>query len=373
MNTPSPVLLPRPDLPGPGRTPEPAARTSVAAAVGDTPVVWIASPHDAQRGYFAKLEGANPGGIKDRGALHMLARARSRGTLAPGAPIIESTSGTLGLGLALAAITYRHPLTLVADPGLEPALRHLLAAYGARIVLARRPHPEGGWQRARRDLVQTLLAEHADAWCPNQYDNPDNADAYAPLGRELAAQLGRVDVLVAAVGTGGHSAGAARALKSACPGLYVIGVDSVGSTIFGQPARARLMRGLGSSIHPRNVDYALFDEVHWVAPAEAVASARALAAGHYATGGWSVGAVALAAGWAARTRPPGTRIAAIFPDGPARYAHTVFDDAYCREHGLLGTALPQEPERIAHPDEREATRWTRCTTILDPRAEGRAL
>lgn len=342
------------------------ARPPMAAAVGNTPVVWIPEPADPARGFFAKLEGANPGGIKDRGALHMVRQARRRGQLRPGAPIVESTSGTLGLGLALAGITYRHPVTLVADPGLEPAMRHLLAAYGARVEIVQQPHPEGGWQQARRERVSRLLSEEPGAWCSNQYDNPDNVAAYASLGRELAEQLGRIDVLVVSVGTGGHSGGAGRALREAFPALRVVGIDAVGSTIFGQPARARLMRGLGSSIHPRNVDYALFDEVHWVAPAEAVASARALAAEHYATGGWSVGAVALVASWAARTTPPGTRIAAIFPDGPQRYAHTVFDDAYCEQHGLLGAKVPDEPEQLSHPAAGEATAWTRCTSVVDP-------
>ncbi|MGC5413211.1 pyridoxal-5'-phosphate-dependent protein subunit beta, partial [Streptomyces sp. DT225] len=79
-------------------------------------------------------------------------------------------------------------------------------------------------------------------------------------------------------GTGGHSAGIARGLRRRMPQLRLVGVDTIGSTIFGQPARTRLMRGLGSSIYPRNVDYTAFSEVHWVAPGEAVWSARCLAA-----------------------------------------------------------------------------------------------
>ena len=329
-------------------------------------MVFIPAEPGSRRGFWAKLEGANPGGIKDRSALYLIEAARRRGDLAPGAPVVESTSGTLGLGLALAGIAYGHPITLVTDPGLEPSTRHLLRAYGATIDLVSEPHEVGGWQQSRRERVLHHLAATPGAWCPNQYDNPDNPDSYLPLGRELLAQLGHVDVLVAAVGTGGHSAGTARALREALPDLQVIGVDSIGSAIFGQPVRARLMRGLGSSIHPRNVDYAAFTEVHWVAPGEAVATARSLAAAHYATGGWSVGAVALVAGWIGRTRPAGTRIAAIFPDGPLRYAHTVFDDDYCRSHQLLDVSVPDEPQEISHPGAREATCWTRCTTVLDP-------
>ncbi|MBD2892587.1 S-sulfocysteine synthase [Actinomadura sp. RB99] len=110
-------------------------------------------------------------------------------------------------------------------------------------------------------------------------------------------------MLACSVGTGGHSAGTSRVLRRMFPELRLVGVDTVGSTIFGQPARPRLRRGLGSSIYPRNVDYAAFDEVHWVAPAEAVWACRELARARYTTGGWSVGAVALVASWLARTGP----------------------------------------------------------------------
>lgn len=345
-----------------------------ATVVGNTPVLWIGEPFtDRDRGFWAKLEGANPGGMKDRPALHMVSRAKQRGELAPGAPIVESTSGTLGLGLALAGIVHGHPVTLVTDPGLEPIVRHLLAAHGAQVELVTRPHPTGGWQEARRERVRRLLESTPGSWCPDQYENPDNVAGYAPLATELIAQLGRVDVLVCSVGTGGHSAGIARVLREYCPNLRIVGVDTVGSTIFGQPAAPRLMRGLGSSIHPRNVDYSAFDEVHWIAPAEAVWACRRLAATHHATGGWSVGAVALVARWLTAQHDPDTRIAAVFPDGPHRYFDTVYNDGYCAEHGLLPAESPSDPDTVDTPWERVVNRWTRCTRIADPIATRKPL
>ncbi|MDH6522283.1 PLP-dependent cysteine synthase family protein [Streptomyces sp. SAI-090] len=340
-----------------------------AGLVGDTPLLWIGEPFTATgRGFWAKLEGHNPGGIKDRSALYMVRAARERGQLLPGARIVESTSGTLGLGLALAGAAYGHPVTVVTDPGMEPLMTGLLTAYGADVDLVTTPHPEGGWQSARRERVAELLAVHPDAWCPDQYNNPDNVAAYAPLAHELVAQLGRIDTLVVAVGTGGHSAGIASVLRGFFPHLRVVGVDTTGSTIFGQPAAPRLMRGLGSSIHPRNVAYDLFDEVHWVAAPEAVWAARRLARHHYATGGWSVGAVALVARWLARTLPAEDRIVTVFPDGPQRYVGTVYDDTYCRQNGLLGHVPADDPDEIDHPFERAVSRWTRCTRVIDPLA-----
>jgi cysteine synthase A len=335
--------------------------------IGNTPVLRIAQPFtDDQRGFWAKLEGSNPGGMKDRPAMHMVERGRARGDLQPGSRIVESTSGTLGLGLALAGTVYGHPVTLVTDPGLEPIISRMLRAYGAEVDVVTEPHHEGGWQQARRDRVMEILRGEPTAWYPDQYNNPDNVGAYRGLAGELSAQLGVIDILVCSVGTGGHSAGIAGVLRETNPDLQLIGVDTVGSTIFGQPARPRLMRGLGSSIYPRNVDYAAFNEVHWVAPAEAVWACRTLASTYYASGGWSVGAVALVAGWAARTNPPGTTIAAVFPDGPQRYFDTVYNDDYCRHHGLLIDAPPTGPEVITDPRDHTVTSWTRTSSVADP-------
>ncbi|APD84493.1 pyridoxal-5'-phosphate-dependent protein subunit beta [Mycobacterium intracellulare subsp. chimaera] len=338
------------------------------ALVGNTPVLRVSAPLTAaDRGFWAKLEGANPGGsMKDRPALHMVEQARARGELRPGARIVESTSGSLGLGLALAGMVYRHPVTVVTDPGMEPIVQNMLRAYGAQVDLVTEPHPVGGWQQARKDRVAQLLVGDPEAWCPNQYANPDNVEAYRPLAVELLDQLGDIDVLVCSVGTGGHSAGVAKVLREANPDLQVIGVDTIGSTIFGQPAATRLMRGLGSSIYPRNVDYPAFSEVHWVAPAEAVWAARSLAATHHASGGWSVGAVALVAGWAARTMAADTTIAAVFPDGPQRYFDTIYNDDYCRAHGLLDHLPPHEPAVIDDPTGQVVQSWTRSTTVINP-------
>jgi cysteine synthase A len=126
------------------------------------------------------------------------------------------------------------------------------------------------------------------------------------------------------------------------------------------------MRALGSSIYPRHVDYPAFDEAHWVAPAEAVWACRTLAATYYASGGRSVGAVALVAGWVARTHPPEITIAAVFPDGPLRYFDPIFNDDYCRQHQLLDREPPGHPAVLTDSSEQVAQSWTRCTTVIAP-------
>jgi cysteine synthase A len=247
-------------------------------------------------------------------------------------------------------------------------MQHLLEAYGAQLSMVTDPGPHGSWVRARRERVQELIRTLPGAYWPNQYDNPDNVAAYAGMADELLAQFDSVDVLVCSVGTGGHSAGLTRRLRRRWPELKLVGVDAVGSMIFGQSVNRGVMTGLGNTgFYSDNVAYELFDEVHWVNPGEAAYVCRELAASCYATGGWSVGCVGLVAAWLARTSPPDTAILAVFCDGPERYWNTVFDDDYLEQHGLYGVRPADEPDEIAHPKERDVTRWTRCCTVVDPR------
>ncbi|MFG2290937.1 PLP-dependent cysteine synthase family protein [Streptomyces sp. NPDC048595] len=346
----------------------PAGNAALLALLGRTPLARITTDLPCpQPGFWGKLEGLGVGGMKARAAVAMLLGAKERGELRPGAPVVESTSGTLGIGLAFAGQALGHPVVLVGDAELEPSMRRLLRAHGARLELVDRPAAEGGWQAARLARLREVLARLPDAYWPDQYNNPDNVAGYASLAAELAAALDHLDVLVCSVGTGGHSAGIVGPLRRHWPRLRLIGVDATGSTIFGQPARPRLMRGLGSSIHPRNVAYEAFDEVHWVGPAEAADACRRLARGNFVSGGWSTGAVALVAAWAARIHP-GAVVAGVFPDGPHRYLGSVYDDDFLAAHGLDAATAATRPVEIPHPGAVEATGWARCRAVADPLA-----
>ncbi|ASU80848.1 pyridoxal-5'-phosphate-dependent protein subunit beta [Actinopolyspora erythraea] len=333
--------------------------------VGNTPVLRVTAPlPEPHPGFWAKLEGMSPGGMKSRAALSMVVGARRRGELRAGGTIVESTSGTLGIGLAYVGIALGHPVVLVTDHEIDNLTLALLRAYGARVEIVREPAPRGGWQRARRDRVAELLAEHEEAFWPDQYNNPDNAAGYEPLGRELLAQFDRVDTVVCSVGTGGHSAGVASVLRAHLPNVRIVGVDSPGSALFGQRPDKRLMRGLGSSIHPDNVAYHQFDEVHWIGPSEAARACRDLARGNFVTGGWSTGAVALASAWCA-AETGSDEVVGIFPDGPHRYWETIYDDEFGERNGLHGTRCARHPAERG-TERSGAARWSRSREITDP-------
>ncbi|MEU1774138.1 MULTISPECIES: PLP-dependent cysteine synthase family protein [Streptomyces] len=346
-----------------------APNRELLALIGRTPLARITTGLPLSHpGFWAKLEGHAVGGMKARAAVSMLLGAEERGELLPGAPVVESTSGTLGIGLAFAGQALGHPVVLVGDSELEPSMRQLLRSYGARLELVDRPKANGGWQGARLDRLHDLLARLPGAYWPDQYNNPDNTAGYASLAAELAGRLAHLDILVCSVGTGGHSAGIAAPLRRHWPGLRLIAVDSTGSTIFGQTAAPRLMRGLGSSIHPRNVAYDAFDEVHWIGPAEAADACRRLAHGNFVSGGWSTGAVARVAAWAARTHP-GAAVATVFPDGPHRYLGSVYDDDFMTAHRLDPDLAAVRPVDVRHPRVPHSGGWTRCTTVTDPLAD----
>ncbi|MFD9235434.1 PLP-dependent cysteine synthase family protein [[Kitasatospora] papulosa] len=346
-----------------------APNRELLALIGRTPLARITTGLPLSHpGFWAKLEGHAVGGMKARAAVSMLLGAEERGELLPGAPVVESTSGTLGIGLAFAGQALGHPVVLVGDRELEPSMRQLLRSYGARLELVDRPKANGGWQGARLDRLHDLLARLPGAYWPDQYNNPDNTAGYASLAAELAGRLAHLDILVCSVGTGGHSAGIAAPLRRHWPGLRLIAVDSTGSTIFGQTAAPRLMRGLGSSIHPRNVAYDAFDEVHWIGPAEAADACRRLARGNFVSGGWSTGAVARVAAWAARTHP-GAAVATVFPDGPHRYLGSVYDDDFMTAHRLDPDLAAVRPVDVRHPRVPHSGGWTRCTTVTDPLAD----
>ncbi|WP_431046563.1 PLP-dependent cysteine synthase family protein [Streptomyces sp. P1-3] len=351
-------------------SPRATANPDLLTLLGRTPLARISCDLPCpQPGFWAKLEGLGAGGMKARAAVSMLLGARRRGELRSGAPVVESTSGTLGIGLAFAGQALGHPVVLVGDAELEPSMRRLLRAHGVRLELVDRPAAAGGWQAARLARLRALLAELPGAYWPDQYNNPDNVAGYASLATELTHQLDHLDILVCSVGTGGHSAGVVAPLRRRWPALRLIGVDATGSTIFGQPARPRLMRGLGSSIHPRNVAYGAFDEVHWVGPAESADCCRRLARDNFVSGGWSTGAVALVSAWAARVHP-GAVVATVFPDGLQRYLGTVYDDDFTAAHGIGPERAATRPVEIRHPHAAEATGWVRCTTVVDPLSSG---
>src|ERR687885_2158965 len=214
----------------------PGVTASALDLVGSTPLVRLNAVTAGLRAQvLVKLEGRNPGGsAKDRPALQIIRTAEAAGDLAPGATIVESTSGNTGIGLAFVGRLTGHPVVLVHGPGMSAEKRAVARLYGAELV-------EADWDAGPDDpanprAVADRIATERGAWRSHQYDNGANPEAhYFHTGPEIWAQTGgAVTHLVAGIGTGGTNTGTGRSLKEASGGaVRVVGVNPVGSTYGG--------------------------------------------------------------------------------------------------------------------------------------------
>jgi cysteine synthase len=291
-------------------------------------------------------------------ARHIIESARKSGELAPGGTIIETSSGTFGLALAMVARLQGHRLFLVSDPAIEPPLQRRLEDLGAIVDIVRQPAATGGFQRARLDRVAALHAEHPGAFLPSQYNNPRNPEAYRAVAAQLTRALPRVDCLVGTVGSGGSLCGTASGLRETNPDLTLVGADSLGSVLFGQPdAGSRLLRGLGNSLMPRNLDHRAFDEVHWVSAAEGFLATRELHRRHALYMGPTSGVAYMAArDWARRN--PDKTVVVFMADEGYRYQDSVYDDRWLRDRDVALPSLSDLPQLVSRPLE-ATTSWAR--------------
>ncbi|BBC92512.1 pyridoxal-phosphate dependent enzyme [Streptomyces griseofuscus] len=326
-------------------------------AIGGTPLVRLRLGQARGVEVYAKLELQNLFAMKDRVARNIIREARRLGTLRPDAPVVESSSGTMALGVALVGRSLGHEVHIVTDPRIDPVTLAKLRALGCRvhIVEAMTSH---GWQSARLERLAELMAELPGAFWPQQYTNPDNPGAYRELAGELLADLGHIDTVVGAVGSGGSLCGTSRALRESLPGVKVVGVDCVGSALFGQPdVPQRLQSGLGNSLLPKNLDRSLIDEVHWLNDHEAFAATRDLAREQQIFAGNTSGSVYRVLGDLAERAEPGSRIVGIMPDRGDRYADTVYSDEHWDSHRLQELPAPEGPSVI--PVGQTALSWSR--------------
>lgn len=320
---------------------------TVIDAIGHTPLIRLRFD-GARTDVRAKLELQNLYGMKDRVAKQAILHARATGELTPGAPIVESSSGTMALGLALVGAALGHPVHIVTDPRIDPITLAKLRALDVSVHVV--PKMTGaGWQSARLERLEELRHDLPGAYWPRQYSNPQNPAAYRTLAQELLEQMGPIDVLVGAVGSGGSLSGTSRALRESLPELRTVGVDAVGSALFDQPDRPkRLQSGLGNSLIPPNLDYGQIGEVHWLSDREAFAATRRLAAEQGVFGGNTSGSVYRVLSHLSRREAPGTRIVGIFPDRGDRYHASVYCPDYWREQGLDTAQERAEPEFVEY-------------------------
>ncbi|MBK7586577.1 MAG: cysteine synthase A [Myxococcales bacterium] len=291
----------------------------VLGLIGSTPLVRLGrlSPEGGAT-LFGKCELLNPAGsVKDRPALGMVLGAERTAKLAPGATLIEATSGNTGISLAMIAAVrgYRCVLVMPEDMSLER--RYILRAYGAEIVLTQ---AAGGMSAAVAKALE-LLAQTPGAFMPSQFDNPDNPESHArSTALELIEQTGgQIAAFVAGVGTGGTVSGVGRVLKATLPSVRVVAVEPQASAVLsGKSPGPHGIQGLGAGFVPKTFDRSVVDQVVVVSDVAAERMARRLAREEGLLVGPSSGANVHAAAEVALAVGTGT-VVTILCDSGERY------------------------------------------------------
>jgi cysteine synthase A len=295
--------------------------------VGRTPLLKLARFQAGQPGsatILLKLELANPGSsVKDRIALAMVEDAEAKGLLKPGATIIEPTSGNTGIGLAWVTAVRGYKIILTMPESMSIERRKLLAALGASLVLT--PATEG--MTGAVEKAEQLKKNIPGSWIPGQFDNGANPLVhYRTTGPEIwEAAGGKVDALVAGVGTGGTVSGTGKFLKEKNPAVRVVAVEPASSPLIstGQSG-PHMIQGIGANFVPSNYNAGIVDEVVTIDQYEAIAAAKELALKEGLLAGISTGANVLAARrLAARPEFAGKTIVTVACDTGERYISTL--------------------------------------------------
>ncbi len=297
--------------------------------IGNTPLLRVSRMgRDLPGDILMKLEAFNPySSVKDRIGIAMIEDAERRGALREGMVIVEATSGNTGISLAFIAAVRGYDIILVMPDTMTVERRNLLKALGAKLELT--PGAEG--MKAAMARADAIASDIPSAWLPRQFQNPANPQAhFETTGPEIWADTdGKIDVLVAGVGTGGTACGASRFLKSKNPNLHVVVAEPCDSPVLsgGEPGLHKI-QGLGAGFVPEVYDSGVVDEVMQVSNEDAFATTRRLTREEGVFAGISSGAsLWVAMQVAAREQFAGQRIVAIAPDFGERYlSNPVYDE-----------------------------------------------
>ncbi len=298
---------------------------NILETIGKTPLVKINKlTQDVNATVLAKLEARNPGGsVKDRICLAMIVEAEKQGIIKPGATLIEPTSGNTGIGLAMVAAVKGYKLILTMPETMSVERRNLLKAYGAQLVLT--PGPDGMSGAIKK--AEELTANTPNSFMPQQFKNLANPKIHSETtGPEIWQDTdGKVDIVVAGVGTGGTITGIAQYIKLQKPEFKAVAVEPTASPVLsGGQKGPHKIQGIGAGFKPDVLKLDVVDEIFMVTDDQALLTARQLATKEGILVGISSGAAAFAAiEIAKRPENKGKVIVVILPDTGERYLSTV--------------------------------------------------
>ncbi|MFZ5968139.1 MAG: cysteine synthase A [Bacillota bacterium] len=301
--------------------------SSIIELIGNTPIVKLNRfTEEKDADIYLKLEFFNPGSsVKDRIAKNMIEAAEAEGLLKAGSVIVEPTSGNTGIGLAMIGAAKGYKVILVMPETMSIERRKLLKAFGAELVLT-----EGAkGMRGAIEKATEIIKENPSYFMPQQFENPANPEVHRETtAREIIDQMdGKIDMVVAGVGTGGTVTGIGEVLKQEIPGIKIVAVEPKSSPVLsgGQPGPHKI-QGIGAGFIPEILNKDVIDEIVQVEDDAAMETARNVAKREGVLVGISSGAAIYAAVEKAKLLGKGKNIVVIVPSYGERYLSTPLFD-----------------------------------------------
>lgn len=323
---------------------------SVLNLIGNTPVVSLkkitSNKISPKINLYAKLEFLNPSGsVKDRMAKYMIEYAEQEGLLAPGGVIVENSSGNTGAALAMISAIKGYRCIITMPDKMSDEKKNLMQAFGAEVIVTPSEVPpdsdQSYYARARQ-----IAASLPNSYYPNQYDNLKNVEAhYKTTGPEIWEQMeGKIDILIAGVGTGGTLSGSGQFLKEQNPNIKIIAVDPIGSVFYDYFKYKKIitpkpysLEGIGEDCLVKALDFSVLDDILPVADKDAFLMARRITREEGLFAGGSSGAALFAAlEYLEKMKIQGpANVMVIFPDSGNRYLSKLFNDEWMKTKGFM--------------------------------------
>lgn len=280
-------------------------------------------------------------------AWHIVSNALLDQRLDPAYPIVETSSGSFALGIAIVCNKLNIPFVIFSDTAIKPQLAKQLQVLGGTVKILPDNITGDRPQEYRLLALQDFLERNPKAFWPRQYDNLENQRSFKLVGDYLLDHVGHDFALVGAVGSGGSTCGISKTIRKKNPAHQLVGVDTFGSILFGLNNAKRMLRGLGNSIMPKNLDHSVFDSVHWVTANDAFYFARKLYEEFNLFCGATTGATYQVARWLAQKHPH-QQFVFISADTGERYRETIFNHDWLAQQQLLMKPFVA-PLEVSHP------------------------